>query len=223
MIVTIGQPGLFPWWGSFAKFAAADAVVHLDHVSWQKGGYLNRFSLEAAGDRRWATIPLDGARLGAPISEIRTALPTTVLRPHLARLSALDEAPHVRDAAGLLEQVYSAATTDAAATAIASTDAASAYLGITTPTARSSSYPTDLSSTPMLLHLLQRLGATGYLFGAGRAGLANHYLDVALLKSAGLRVGVARYGPAPRVSILQRVAALGGDAMRGVGMEVEWL
>lgn len=222
MIATIGQPGLFPWWGTFAKIAAADVVVHLDHVTWQKGGYLNRFCLDTRGARRWSTIPLARARLGTAIMDIRSVHPTEVLRSHVDQLGSLTDAPYRSEAVEILKRVYSGASPDACETAIASTDAVGSYLGWRGRAVRSSAFPTAHASTPMLLHLLRQVGATGYLFGAGRSGLANHYLDIEMLQRAGIRVGVARYAPIPRTSILERIAAHGERAMDDVSMAIEW-
>ena len=223
MIVTIGQPGLFPWWGTFAKIAASDVVVHLDHVSWQKGGYLNRFRTRVGEHGRWSTIPLSGAHLGTPISQMQSAMPSSVLQSHLERISQLEEREHSADAAGLIERTNLAATADVCATAIDSTEAVSGYLGLSTRSVRSTALSPSGSSTSMLLGLLKNLGATAYLFGGGRSGLTNHYLDIGQLTRNGVAVGVARYSDAPRTSVLQRIAASGGGALQGTSMEIEWL
>lgn len=222
-IVMMGQPGLFPWWGTFAKAAATDIVIHLDHVSWQKGGYLNRFRLADSSRTTWCTVPLRRPALGTPIIDVEIEPPRRSLRTHRAiledRVSMIDA-----DARDLLTRLYAAAgTTSASELAIASTEQAAAYLGIVPRFVRSSGLDPQHRSSEMILGLLRNVGADAYLFGPGRHGIAQHYLDVSLLQRNGIRVGLASYATHPRVSILQDIGERGRAAMDDRTISIEWL
>ena len=223
MIVTIGQPGLFPWWGTFAKAAISDVVVHLDHVSWQKGGYLNRFRVaEGRGPASWCTIPLERPMLGTPITEVRARDPREWLQVHAERLDRAGPASHEL-AHQLLRETYLGEATSLSGLAERSTELVASALGLTTSFVRSADLAPSGSSTPMLLGLLRSLGADTYVFGPGRRGLEQHYLDIGMLQSSGVRVGVARYADHPRMSILRDIANRGVNALENAGLSIEWL
>lgn len=221
-IVTIGQPGLFPWWGTFAKAQASDIVIHLDHVSWQKSGYLNRFLLEGAEGPRWCTLPLRRPPIGTPIIDVRIESPARWFERHQQMLSRV--APGAAPVATeLLSHVYLKGTDNASDLAIASTEKSAEFLGLGTRFIRSSQMDPVGTSSAMILGMLRDVGADGYLFGPGRRGIAQHYLDIGLLQRNGIRVGIAGYPARPRVSILQNIAVRKHLALSERSITVEWL
>lgn len=223
-IVTMGQPGLFPWWGTFAKAVACDVVMHLDHVSWQKGGYLNRFRLDGASTSAWCTVPLRRPAMGTPITDVMVELPHDSLNGHVSALRRC--IPHAsEDAVALMQRVYGMdpASVSAADLAIASTEHSASYLGLSPTFLRASRLEPEGRSSQMILGLLRSIDADGYVFGPGRRGIDQHYLDVSLLQRNGIRVGLAAYAPKPRVSILQDIAIRGEAAMDGRTIVIDWL
>jgi hypothetical protein len=222
LIVTMGQPGLFPWWGTFAKARVSDLVVHLDHLSWQKGGYLNRFLIGGSFHNPWTTIPLVRPSLGTLIYKMESEPPTNFLHSHLARLRRVTGEPDPL-AVDLICEVYETGDQAIAMTAMRSTELAACAVGITTPFLRSSELLPSGRSTEMLLGLLRSVDADAYVFGPGRRGIDQHYLNVGLLTGNGIRVGIAHYSGQPRVSILRDIAERGPDALGGRTVSVEWV
>lgn len=222
--MTIGQPGLFPWWGTFAKAEVSDIVVHLDHVSWQKGGYLNRFRLESQGSETWCTIPLRRPSMGTPIDEVLVEPPSSSLEKHLAALRRAEAHP-CDEALHLMRRLYGSGEDSvlAADLAIRSTEESAGILGISPRFLRSSQLELVARSTRMILEILRIVGGDAYIFGPGARGIDRHYLDVSMLLRNGIRVGIASYALRPRVSILQDIATLGRRAMLGRTIDVEWL
>jgi hypothetical protein len=225
MIVTIGQPGLFPWWGTFAKAALSDVFIHLDHVTWQKGGYLNRFFLMGAARGEWCTIPLRGAHLGASIDSLELGSVDGLAGRHVDKARRV-LGPCRGDAAAvnaLVSDAYgvdSVRVVDAAAT---STELVAAGHGIGCEFRRSSELQPADRSTAMLVDLIKKVGGNAYLFGPGKGGRCQQYLDVVLMKRAGIQVGMATYGARDRASIIQDLW-LGRDiAPSSLPMSVEWL
>lgn len=208
--ITMMQPGLFPWWGTFEKIALCDVVVHLDHLSWQKGGFLNRFVLRNNQRMLWCTLPKDRISAGMPISEVTVSPPSGHLLSHRTKLNQMcPRAPFIHEAEALMEKIYRVDTRDAADVAIRSIQEVCARLQLSAEHVRSSGLDVKYAKTKMILGIAHDLGCDTYVFGPGRCGLSAHYLDVPMLITAGMNVEVAEYRPAPRVSILQDVAAAG--------------
>lgn len=57
-VIAIHQPNYLPWFGFFAKIAAADVFVFLDDVAFSKGSYTNRVEFLQGTQPRWITIPV---------------------------------------------------------------------------------------------------------------------------------------------------------------------
>jgi hypothetical protein len=86
--VAIHQPHYLPWLGYLAKWAAADLLVFLDTVQYEKNGWQNRNRIRTAGGAHWLTVPVH-AHLGTPITDV--AVDTT--QPWRARhLRAIEHA-----------------------------------------------------------------------------------------------------------------------------------
>jgi hypothetical protein len=225
MIVTIGQPGLFPWWGTFAKAALSDVFIHLDHVSWQKGGYLNRFLVQDGPRREWCTIPLRDAHLGTPISSIELDRAEDQATRHLDTMRqtlgpCLGDARAVR---ALVSAAYWVESVHAADVATTSTELVAAGHGMDCAFLRSSELQPAGRSTAMLIDLVTKVGGDAYVFGPGKSGRGQRYLDVDLMKRAGLRVGMAEYGARDRVSVLHDLWHGRSISPSTLPIRVEWL
>lgn len=223
--MTIGQPGLFPWWGTFAKAAVSDIFIHLDHVSWQKGGYLNRFLLRDGPRREWCTIPLHDAHLGSAINAVELDRPEAMTARHMARVVRL-LGPCLGDEAavnGLVSAAYGVESARAADVATTSTELVATVSGLDCAFRRSSELGPVGRSTAMLIDLVKKVGGDAYLFGPGKDGRTQRYLDVALMTRAGLRVGMAHYGSRERLSVVHDLWLGQGISPTTFPIRVEWL
>lgn len=203
------QPGLFPWYGTFAKASFADVFVHLDHVSWQRGGFLNRFALERDSRRIWATFPQKRTRLGAPIKDVILNTGPAVLRGNLDRIRfACRGEPYVRRSVSLLTAVMVGEVKNAAELAINSTELICREVGIKSEFVRSSTLGLHGRGTEMIAEIMEHLGGEYYIFGPTRSGPEHHYLEVSLLKDRGVTPLACSYPSGRRrVSILQDIAS----------------
>lgn len=220
MKVVMMQPGLFPWYGTFAKANCADVVVHLDHVRWQRGGFLNRFALERAAHRIWATFPQVRTRYGAPITDVALITDSGAIRSNVDRIRfACRSEPYVSRSVDLLTTVMASGSTNAAELAISSTELICHELGITPRFVRSSDLGPLGHKSEMIADIMDRVGGKFYIFGPTRRGLQQHYLDVSLLKARGIIPLACSYPSArQRVSILQDIASGELDQTRSLDL-----
>lgn len=66
----IHQPNYLPWWGYFAKIAAVDYFVFLDHVEFPKGkSFTSRVKFRQQNLSTWLTIPVEKSK-NKPIREV---------------------------------------------------------------------------------------------------------------------------------------------------------
>jgi len=70
MKLAIMQPYLFPYLGYFQLIRAVDAFVVYDDVNYIKGGWINRNSILASGDKQLITLPLQGASPNKLINQV---------------------------------------------------------------------------------------------------------------------------------------------------------
>src|SRR5262245_11838347 len=70
--VAIMQPYFFPYAGYFRLFAASDLFVIYDCVQFPRRGWVHRNKLiDAAGEARWLTLPLEKAPQDVLIRDLR--------------------------------------------------------------------------------------------------------------------------------------------------------
>jgi hypothetical protein len=58
MRVSINQPAYLPWLGYFARIAASDLHIVLDHVQFEKNSYTNRNKVRTKEGWTWLTVPV---------------------------------------------------------------------------------------------------------------------------------------------------------------------
>lgn len=222
MTVVVVQPALFPWIGAFEKLRLASTWIHLDHVSFQRAGFLHRIKLrDRQGSIRWLTTPIGRPHLGTPICEVRLPPDGEWRLEHLRKFdSYYRTAPFASEARQLLERVYERVVGSAVDLAIASIETTVDLLGVPQPTfVRSSSLCVASTRSELIADLVEEVAGTSYLFGPGSNPLAGHYLDRELLRNRGISVEIMEYrdayysqcGPGfvSRLSVLDAIASLG--------------
>ncbi|HYC87680.1 MAG TPA: WbqC family protein [Thermoanaerobaculia bacterium] len=182
MRCAIVQPSYIPWRGYFDLISRVDRFVFYDDVQYDHRGWRNRNRIKTPRGTQWLTVPVHARRI--PICEIET-VDSDWPREHLAALTrSYLRAPHFDEFRPWLERVYASPPRQLADFTIALTLDVARFLGITTPTLRSSSLQVHGAKTERLLEVLRAVGATRYLSGPS----ARAYLDVELLASAGIEV-----------------------------------
>lgn len=190
MKVAIHQPHYLPWLGYLAKWAAADLLVFLDTVQYEKNGWQNRNRIKTKAGPRWLTVPVR-ARLGTPIAEVEIDTRQDWARRHLRAIEhAYARTPHLERHGPALAGLYARSWARLAPLAVASARWLATAVGIATPTRVASALRVSATDpTRRLVALCQAVGATEYL--AGRDGV--EYLDLAQFKAAGIAVRIQEY------------------------------
>jgi WbqC-like protein family len=214
-LACISQPSLFPWLGAFEKWAVSATYVHLDHVRFQKGGFLNRFRIAGDTGMAWITLPIEHTGSATRICDIRLHESMSAKRSQLRTLQHhYRKAPHVADATELLGDVLRIRSAFAADYAIKSMTTVGDYLGLREPELLlSSELEVGGAKTDMIIEIMRSVQATKYLFGPGSSGLENHYLNRSKMIAAGLELYCMDYSHhLSRLSILDLIALRGPAA-----------
>ena len=190
MKVAIHQPHYLPWLGYLAKWAAADLLVFLDTVQYEKNGWQNRNRIKTARGPRWLTVPVH-ARLGTAIGDVTV---DTVQPWRTRHLRAIEEAyagaPHLGRHRAALAALYAAEWDRLAPLAVGSARMLADACGIRTPALLASDLGIEATgATTRLVALCRAVGADTYL--SGRDGAA--YLDLGLFAAAGIGVEAQQY------------------------------
>jgi WbqC-like protein family len=183
--VAIHQPQYLPWLGYVAKWAAADLLIVLDTVQYEKNGWQNRNRIKTAGGARWLTVPVR-VRLGTRIADVALDCEQPWASRHLRALEhAYADAPYWRVHRDALMTLYEPAWDRLSPVAVASATWLGRALGVGTPVRLASSLAVDDDDpTGRLIALCRAVGADTYLAG----GHGARYLDGTRFAEAGIRV-----------------------------------
>lgn len=197
MKVSIHQPQYIPWLPYFLKIAESDRFIFLDTVDFQKNGLQNRNQIKTGQGAHWLTVPVQ-QRLGQKIGE--TAIQNTIdwRRKHFLTLQqSYGKAAAFAEYASALEALYAREWNNLAELDIAVTLQMMAWLGIDTPTVRSSAMAATGTASDLVLALCREAGATEYISGAG----GKDYLKLEDFERAGIAVtfrGMPAMDPYPQ-------------------------
>ena len=220
MKVAIHQPQYLPWLGYLAKWAAADLLVFLDTVQYEKNGWQNRNRIKTADGPRWLTVPVH-AHLGTPIAAVTLATGQPWARRHLRALElAYGRAPRFAAYHDALSRFYATSWERLAPLAIASAQLLADATGISTPTRLASTLPTEGDdASERLVALCRAVGAETYLAG----GHSSRYLDAKRFADAGIHVLYQTYSHpvyaqehgefVPQLSALDLLLSQGDDSL----------
>ena len=194
MKVAIHQPHYLPWLGYFAKWAAADRLIFLDTVQYEKNGWQNRNRVKTPDGPRWLTVPVH-ARLGTPIRDVTIDTAQPWRERHLRAIEqAYAKAPHLARYRDALGSFYSQDWVRLAPLAMASARWLAQALGVATPSACASELEVEAAgpgddATTRLVALCRAVGADTYLAGQDGA----QYMDARQFAVAGIAVESQRY------------------------------
>ena len=185
MKLAIHQPQYMPWLGFLAKWAAADALVLLDTVQYEKNGWQNRNRIKTAAGAHWLTVPVR-VRLGTPIAEVAVDTAQPWRERHLRAIeNAYARAPHLGHHREALRRLYATDWPRLAPVAAATAEWLARTVGIATPARLASTLGVSATDpTERLIALCRAMGADTYL--AGRDGAA--YMDRAAFARARITV-----------------------------------
>ncbi len=190
MIVAAHQPNYLPWIGFFEKMARADCFVIVDHVQFERQNFQNRNRIKLADGVRWLTVPVRRGRQADRICDKEIVAGATIhtdwqRRSWLTLANAYGAAPYFSTYAEELRAVYERPWQLLVELNIGLIELCRRWLGITTPTVRTSTLGVTDARTKMIAQFCKQVGGDTYLSGSGGS---TKYLDIDLLKSEGIAV-----------------------------------
>ena len=159
--------------------------MFLDHVEFSKNNYTNRVKIRTKEGSKWLTVPIPKGYSHARICDVPLLETSDWVKTHIKTLlGQYKTAPYFDET--LLNNIYNVRAKLICEFNIHAIQTICKHIGINTPTIRSSDLgvTSDLKSTELLLEIVQRVGGTVYLSGAG----AKTYLDTTLFEDNHKRV-----------------------------------
>ncbi|WP_375552078.1 WbqC family protein [Rhodophyticola porphyridii] len=191
-VVAISQPMYFPWAGFMEMMKLADVFLWLDDAQFSKGSFTNRIQVRTRSGTKWMTIPLEGKGTSQQIVALRPKGDKWAISHRSLLQTSLKCAPHRKTALDLFDRAQK--QTDLCDLLIASAEEQARALNVLPPhRTRTSRMDVRGESWRRVLALVQSVGGTHYISGAGGA----RYIDHSAFDAAGVAVSYMEYNPVP--------------------------
>ena len=168
MRVAVHQPNYAPWCGYFAKLFDCDAFIFFDDVQLPQGrSYVTRTRIAQGRDgETWLTVPV--SKSGRPSIDRVTISDPQWAEKHLRTLRhTYARTTCVEEVLDLVTPVYEAAGERVGEFNMSLIRAVAGYLGWSGTFYRSSDNPSELKADARIAELVQGVGGTVYVSGAG--------------------------------------------------------
>lgn len=191
--IAIHQPNYAPWIGYFSKMATADTFIFLDDCRMPLGrSYVSRVRVRERTTSRWLTVPIQ-RRAGELVGDVRFA-DRAWPRKHLATMRAnYGRCPFFDSVMAIIAPIYHDPGDRLAHFNIRLIQALGKFVGITPEFRLASELACAYTGTQRLVDIVQRVGGTVYVSGAGGA----KYQEPAMFESAHIQLEMRRYHPVP--------------------------
>jgi len=188
--VAIHQPHYLPWLGYLAKWAAADCLIFLDTVQFEKNGWQNRNRIKTKDGPQWLTVPVHRAR-ATTIRDVLIDAGQPWPRRHAQAVRlAYARSAYVDEYGARLAELVASPWTTLTPLAIATATFLAEAFGVRTPTRLASELgPTRDDPTLRLVDLTRAVGGDTYLAGPDTAA----YARLEAFREAGITVGRQAY------------------------------
>jgi len=184
MVISIHQPHYIPWLPYFLKIEKSDLFVFLDSVDFQKNGLQNRNEIKTGQGRHWLTIPISH-KSGQKISDTMINNNVNWKRKHWQSLkSCYGKSDYFKCYAPYLESFYEQEWVNLGDLNMELTLKMMEWLGIDTPTLKSSDMGFTTSASDLVLDICRENGATRYITGAG----GKNYLELRKFDEEGIEI-----------------------------------
>lgn len=190
MILAAHQPNYLPWLGFFEKMARAERFVIVDHVQFERQNFQNRNRVKLAGGIHWLTVPVARGHQSDRLCDKLIVNGAGVhhdwqRRAWLTLVNGYGRSPYFSNYAPALREAFERRWERLVDLNCHLIDLCCGWLGITTPTVRSSTLGITDRRSGMIAEFCERFGADVYLSGSGGS---KAYLDVGLLAARGITV-----------------------------------
>lgn len=194
MVVSIAQPGYWPWLGYFDRILKSDLHIVLDHVQFEKSWFINRNRIRCGDSWQWLTIPVKTkGRFGnLPINQIEVDERQNWKIKHWRTLR--HQYYHTcfwKDFEPELNAFYHTQWPNFRTICLASSQIIAKALSLKTPLLFSSQFTPSETKGALVLELCQKAGATTYLSGP----LGKNYLSINHFEAAGIQVEWHHFSP----------------------------
>jgi hypothetical protein len=192
MTVTIHQPHYLPWLGLVHKIAAADRFILLDDVQFEKHGWQNRTRYSTPRGLEFLTLPVHSRGVVSrqiPVAAVPLADPEAGFRHFQTLRHRYARSPGWPEWRGRLEPILCRRWEKLGDLCRATMELSLGALGVERKLESSAALRIVGTRTGRLVNLVQAVGGTRYLSGAG----GRDYLDVALFERAGIEVAFQEF------------------------------
>lgn len=184
MIVTIHQPEYLPWIGFFDRVIKSDVFVILDHVQYQKNGFINRNRIKNANGAEWLTVPVSNQMKHDPICKVDIGSNDWQKKHYQSIVFNYVKAPYFEKYHVFFQEMYHNEWRNIAELDIYFITQILLKLGIKTKIVRSSEWELKSQSTDLLVDICQKLNADTYLSGEG----GRRYMEHEKFARAGIKI-----------------------------------
>lgn len=185
MIVTIHQPEYLPWLGFFDRIIASDVFVILDHVQYQKHGFINRNRIKTANGEMWLTVPVDKKMKLDSIREVEIKNVEKWQEKHFKSISqSYSKAPYFSMYKHIFDEIFSTSWCHISQLNIHIITQILNALGVKKEIYKSSELDVKGESDEMLINICEKLNAETYLCGQG----GKLYMDLEHYQKADINV-----------------------------------
>ncbi|MBI4234988.1 WbqC family protein [Candidatus Peregrinibacteria bacterium] len=184
MIVTIHQPEYLPYLGFFDRIIESDVFVILDHVQFQKSGFIHRNKIKTHNGWRWLTVTVDSKMKNMPINTVKIKNESGWSSEHYKLLKIYyQKAPFFEQYEQLLQDIYNREWEYIVDLDIYLLERLLAVLGIKTKLYRSSELDLAKESEDWNIDICKKLNGNTYLSGPG----GKLYMDMEKYKKADIK------------------------------------
>lgn len=188
-IISIRQPGYFPYSGFFKKIQSSDYFVYLDDVQYERGDWDNRNKIKTSEGEIWLTVPVYN-KFGQKLNEVKISYETNWNDKHIKAIEmnyqkSLYFEKYWYPLKKILEKKWNKLL-DLNLTII---EYINNQLDIKTKIIRSSEFKSDLVSSERLLEICKKLDGTIYLSGE----MGHNYLNSEIFQNENIKVIYEQY------------------------------
>ena len=164
-IISIRQPGYFPYLGFFKKIQFCDIFVYLDDVQYERGDWDNRNKIKTSDGSMRLTVPVYN-KSGQKLNEVQISYDTNWNIKHIKAIELnYQKTPYFSNYWDPIKKILEKKWSKLIDLNLALIEFINQELNITTKIIRSSNLKIDSVSSKRLVDICKKLDSTTYLSG----------------------------------------------------------
>jgi len=183
-MISIRQPGYFPYLGFFKKIQFCDIFVYLDDVQYERGDWDNRNKIKTSDGSIRLTVPVYN-KSGQKLNEVQISYDTNWNTKHIKAIELnYQKTPYFSNYWDPIKKILEKKWSKLIDLNLALIEFINQELNITTKIIRSSNLKIDSVSSQRLVDICKKLDGTTYL--SGEMGV--DYLDEEIFQKENIKV-----------------------------------